>query len=166
MTSVSFCHHLMSVVSLFVNWLQTSSWEIQNRKPNWQWCSIWIPVQVLFLWCWFVINIAATGLVKYLIDQSFKNVFSRTEEDIGMKLDIYVPINVVSKCWDLSADRKFKMATIGGERLYMIFMGNAFSPSSFWEPLYIIHPNLAEVIMNNWCTFNDKLFRDIAAMAV
>jgi hypothetical protein len=58
------------------------------------------------------------------------------------------------------------MATIGGERLYMIFMGNAFSPSSFWEPLYIIHPNLAEMIMNNWCTFNDKLFRDIAAMAV
>jgi hypothetical protein len=69
------------------------------------------------------------GLVKYLIDQSFKNVFSRTEEDIGMKLDIYVPINVVSKCWDLSADRKFKMATIGGERLYMIFMGRNITAS-------------------------------------
>ena len=98
--------------------------------------------------------------VKFLIDQSFRNVFSRTEEGIGMKLDIYVPINVVSKCWDLSVDRKFKMAAIGGERLYMIFMGNAFSPSSFWEPLYIIHTNLADMIMHNWCTFNDKLFRD------
>jgi hypothetical protein len=39
-------------------------------------------------------------------------------------------------------DRKFKMATIVGDRLHIIFMGNAFSPSSFWEPLYIIHSNL------------------------
>jgi hypothetical protein len=45
-------------------------------------------------------------------------VFSRIEEGIGMKLGTYVPINVVSKCWDLSADRKFKMATIRGERLH------------------------------------------------
>ena len=103
--------------------------------------------------------------LKFLIVQSFKNVFSRTEEGIGMKLGTYVPINVVSKCWDLSADRKIKIAAIGGERLHIIFMGNAFSPSSFWEPLYIIHLNLAEMIMNKWCTFGDKLVRDIAAMA-
>jgi hypothetical protein len=62
-------------------------------------------------------------------------------------------------------DRKFKMATIVGDRLHIIFMGNAFSPSSFWEPLYIIHSNLAEMIMNKWCTFGDILVRDIAAMA-
>jgi len=78
--------------------LQTSTWEIQNRKPNWQWCSLWVPAQVLFLWCWFVINIAATGLWYFWLGQSFKNVFSRTEEWIGMKLGTYVPINVVSKC--------------------------------------------------------------------
>jgi hypothetical protein len=58
--------------------------------------------------------------------QSFKNVFSRTEEGIGMKLGTYVPINIDNKCWDLSADRKFKIAVIGGERLHIIFMGNAF----------------------------------------
>ena len=46
-----------------------------------------------------------------------------------MKLGTYVPINVVSKCWDISEDRKFEMA--GGERLHIMFMGNAFSPSSF-----------------------------------
>jgi hypothetical protein len=47
----------------------------------------------------------------------FRNVCSRTEEGngIGMKLGIYVSINVVN----------------GGERLHIIFMGNAFSPSSF-----------------------------------
>jgi len=50
-----------------------------------------------------------------------------------MKLGAYVPINDDNKCWDLSVDRKFKMATIGGERLHIIFMGNAFSPSSIWE---------------------------------
>ena len=32
--------------------------------------------------------------LKFLIGQSFKNVFSRTEEGIGMKLGTYVPINV------------------------------------------------------------------------
>jgi hypothetical protein len=53
----------------------------------------------------------------------------------------YVPINIHNKCWDLSADMKLKMAAIGGERLHVIFMGNAFSPSSFWELLYIVHPN-------------------------
>jgi hypothetical protein len=84
--------------------------------------------------------------LKCLIGQSFKNAFSRTEEGIGMKLGTNVPIKVVSKCWDLSVDTKFKMATIGGERLHIIFMGNAFSPSSFWEPLYIIHPNLTAMI--------------------
>lgn len=36
----------------------------------------------------------------------------------------------------------------------------------YGKPLYIIHLNLAEMIMNKWCTFKDKLFRDIAAMAV
>jgi hypothetical protein len=77
----------------------------------------------------------------------------------------YVPINIDNKCWDLSADMKLKMAAIGGERLHIIFMGNAFSPWSFWEPLYIVHPNLAEMIMHKWCTFDDKLLRDIAAMA-
>jgi hypothetical protein len=65
--------------------------------------------------------------LKFLIGQSFKNVFSRTEEGIGMKLGAYVPINVDNKC----ADRKFKMTAIGGERLHIIFMGNAFSPSFF-----------------------------------
>jgi hypothetical protein len=69
--------------------------------------------------------------LKFLIGQSFKNAFARIEEGIGMKLGTYVPINVASKCWDLSVDRKFKMATIGGERLHIIFMGNAFSPLSF-----------------------------------
>jgi hypothetical protein len=103
--------------------------------------------------------------LKFLIGQFYKNVFSRTEEGIGMKLGTYVPINVVSKCWDWSVDRKFKMAAIGGGRLHIIFMGNAFSSSSFWEPLYIIQPNLAEMIMNKWCTFGDTLLRDIAAMA-
>jgi hypothetical protein len=43
-------------------------------------------------------------------------------------------------------DTKFKTATIGGERLHIIFMGNTSSPSSFWEPLYILHPNLTEMI--------------------
>jgi hypothetical protein len=38
--------------------------------------------------------------LKFLIGQSFKNVFSRTEEGIGMKLATYVHINVASKCWD------------------------------------------------------------------
>ena len=84
--------------------------------------------------------------LKFLIGQSFKNVFSRTEAGIGMKLGTFVPINVVSKCWDLSVDTKFKTATIGGERLHIIFMGNTSSPSSFWEPLYILHPNLTEMI--------------------
>jgi hypothetical protein len=46
----------------------------------------------------------------------------RTEEGIGMKLGTYVPINVDNKYWDLRADRKFQMAAIGGERLYIIFM--------------------------------------------
>ena len=103
--------------------------------------------------------------LTFLIGQSFKNVFSRTEEGIEIKRGTYVPINVVSKCWDWSADMKFKMAAIGGERLHIIFMGNAFSSSLFWEPLYIIHPNLAEMIMNKWCTFGNKLLRDIAAIA-
>jgi len=49
--------------------------------------------------------------LKFLIGQSFKNVFSRTEEGIGMKLGTYVPINVDNKC----ADRKFIMTAIGGE---------------------------------------------------
>jgi hypothetical protein len=84
--------------------------------------------------------------LKILIGQSFKNLFSRTEEGIGMKPGTYVPINVDNKC----ADRKFKMTAIGGERLHIIFMGNAFSPSSFWEQLCIIHPNLAEMIMHIW----------------
>ena len=48
-----------------------------------------------------------------------------------MKMGTYVPINIDNKCWDLSADMKLKMAAIGGERLHIIFMGNAFSPSSF-----------------------------------
>ena len=53
-------------------------------------------------------------ILKFLIGQSLKNVFSWTDEGIGVKLGTYVPINVVSKCWNLSADRKFEMA--GGER--------------------------------------------------
>jgi hypothetical protein len=69
--------------------------------------------------------------LKFLIGQSFKSVFSRTEKGTGVKLGTYAPINVVSKCWDFSVDRKFKMATIVGDRLYIIVMGNAFSPSSF-----------------------------------
>jgi hypothetical protein len=68
--------------------------------------------------------------LKFLIGQSFENVFSRTEEGIGMKLGTYVPINVDNKYWDLRADRKFQMAAIGGERLHIIFMENACSPSS------------------------------------
>ena len=48
-----------------------------------------------------------------------------------MKLGTYVTINVVNKCCDLSADRKFKMYAIGGQRLHKISMGNAFSSSSF-----------------------------------
>jgi hypothetical protein len=52
--------------------------------------------------------------LKILIGQSFKNLFSRTEEGIGMKPGTYVPINVDNKC----ADRKFKMTAIGGERLH------------------------------------------------
>jgi hypothetical protein len=108
--------------------------------------------------------------LKFLIGQSFKNVFSRTEEGIGMKLGTFVPINVVSKCWDLSVDTKFKMATIGGERLHIIFMRNTFSPSSFWEPLYILlrttlHTSPELNRDDKWCTFDDKLLRDIAAMA-
>jgi hypothetical protein len=66
----------------------------------------------------------------------------------------FVLINVVSKCWNLRVDTKFKMATIGGETLHtcIIFMGNTFSPSfenrfiSFWDPLYILHLNLTEMI--------------------
>jgi hypothetical protein len=58
--------------------------------------------------------------LKFLIGQSFKNVFSRTEEGIGMKLGTFVPINVVSKCWDLSVDTKFKMATIGDEERIIV----------------------------------------------
>jgi hypothetical protein len=64
--------------------------------------------------------------LKFLIGQSFENVFSRSEEGIGMKLGTYVPINVDNKYWDLRVDRKFKMATTGGERLHIIFMENAF----------------------------------------
>jgi hypothetical protein len=36
--------------------------------------------------------------------------------------------------------------------------GNSYGTS-------LSHPNLAEMIMHKWCTFGDKLFRDIAAMA-
>jgi hypothetical protein len=35
--------------------------------------------------------------LKFLIGQSFKNVFSRTEEGIGVKLGTYVPINASQK---------------------------------------------------------------------
>ena len=38
--------------------------------------------------------------LTFLIGRPFKNVFSRTEEGIGMQLGTYVPINVVSKCCD------------------------------------------------------------------
>ena len=35
-----------------------------------------------------------------------------------MKLGTYIPINVDNKCWNLSADRKFKMVAIEGERVH------------------------------------------------
>ena len=132
MASVSFCHHLMSVVSLFLHFSYFKLL-LENTEQETK-LAVMFPVSsrtsILSLvlirhkhWC--------HRTLKFLIGQSFKNAFSRTEKGIGMKLRTYVPINVVSKCWDLSVDTKFKMDTIGGERLHIIFMGNAFSPSSF-----------------------------------
>jgi hypothetical protein len=132
MASVSNCHHLMSVVSLFLH-LSYFKLLLEKYRTGNQTGSD-VPYE-------FRTRILSLVLIrhkhwhhrtlKFLIGQSFKNVFSRTEAGIGMKLGTFVPINVVSKCWDLSVDTKFKTATIGGERLHIIFMGNTSSPSSF-----------------------------------
>jgi hypothetical protein len=95
MASVSFYHHLMSVVS------QTKlalMFPMSSRTS-------------IVSWCWFVIDIAATGLWNFWL-VNLLNRLLKNGEGIGVKLGtyMYVPINVDSKCWDLSADRTFKMA--------------------------------------------------------